>query len=353
MLDVRFAQLEQAEMKPSHALAETAGRALRALAQAGSEVAMFAGFLILMLIGLLLFDRWVTPLPLVTFEGRIHSEYATHDSLRAQRIEARFLEALPEGSEFRISEESLDALDRKQKIVADVVLRNLSGLLQWSNLPDHLWYAESDSRSLQFEVISFSGPPGVIVLLSLQLVSIPWLLLRFRFLPADSPPARPAWNPQVSCRRILLLSLLGGLALGAILHSVFHFAVSSGLLTPSETIPNLQSMGMTTLPWVVFGAFALALGGFLEEAFFRGVLLRRFVQNGVSVFGVIVCAFWFSILHAGSTSLTSEDVAFLFSAGFGGLLFGWMALKFKSWIPAGLTHAGYNFSVTFTMLALS
>ncbi len=337
--------------EPSSDNRALAGRALRALAQAGFEVGAFSAFAALIFIAVVMFDRWVQPIPLLTFEVRMIAEYASPDPFRVDRIRIHYENVLPENAVVAVAEKMKNADGNShQLITVDVVLNDLNGPLQWIQLSEYLWSSEKDYRAGRERVTAVQGPPVMFGMLLLHFMLIPWLFLRYRFLPSDSAPARPLFSCAMRRPRLIVKCLLGGLALGVLVSIVFILGISSGLLTFSSAMLSHESLGMTTVPLILLGAFVLALGGFLEEAFFRGVVLRRFVQNGIPIFGILVCAIWFAALHAFPLEMQSGDILFVVSTLGAGLGFGWMALKFNSWLPSGFVHAGYNFSVTFLSL---
>lgn len=106
-------------------------------------------------------------------------------------------------------------------------------------------------------------------------------------------------------------------------------------------------MGVTPeLLWLA--AFSVAVAGAVEEAFFRGLLLRRFIQKDLPVIGILVCAFWFTLIHFTYFSWDSGNILYASWIGAMGLGFGFLTVRMGSWVPAGILHAGYNFAVTMT-----
>lgn len=143
---------------------------------------------------------------------------------------------------------------------------------------------------------------------------------------------------------VALLAALGSQALPA-------FAAALGLpLAPS----NRQAIEALVGAWPVFASVALVLGAPLaEEAFFRGVLLRRFLLAGRPGLGLLLTSGLFALAHElfadGPWTQTLSTTAVYAAMG---LLFGAVYLRTGRLWAAVLAHAVAN-AAGLAMLAYS
>mgnify|MGYP006274181509 FL=1 len=327
---------------------------MRAFAHAGSEVAMLVLFFIASIAILVSVSRWISFPSLLNIEGQIIGSYSVRDSERLDRIERRLEKAMPKGGSFDLTE-SFGGLGENinQRVVAEIRISNISAPFHWFGLEGAFWQEEKNVKSLSKAVSKFQGPqPGFFAFL-FHLFLLPWLLVRFFFLPKKSPPMRPVVRFLAHRKRLIIVSLVTGLFAGVFLSLIVHAADRSGVITFSDQMPSLEFFGVTSFFAILGLSVAVMVAGFLEETLFRGLLLRPFFENAIPVVGIIVCAFWFTAAHGAAFSMHSGNLVYLFLVLIAGLVFGWMTLRYQSWVPAGIAHAGYNFSVTLTVAALS
>jgi len=280
-------------------------------------------------------------------------QFRNNDPNRAEIIKHGIEEFLPKSSQVDVAD-SVPAgeLEIGQVISISVLIHNLNSPLHWIFLQGRLYPEISQLRSINWRVKELHGPPSFVLLISAHLALIPWLIFRYQCLPRQSPPVRPILQHQFVRDRTVPLSLFAGLLAGVLISLFFLMAISSGFLTFSDQMPSLDSLGATTAISIFSVALAVSLAGFVEEALFRGLLLRPFFKNAVALLGIAVCAGWFTAVHMTVGLTHSGNIVYLVSVLFAGLIFGWMTLRYQSWVPAGMAHAGYNFSVTLTFAAL-
>lgn len=325
----------------------TAGRALRAFAQAGLEFAMAFCFLIFALVLMVVADRLGEGIPLLEMKGQVVMDFWEFEDDRLHRAEATLERALPPRSTYRLEEtqESLDA-DFSQRLTIDVTYRNLTAFYDWINLPWTLFDELDGNRGAsKSDFIGVHFPYPILAVIATHLLIIPWLIIRLWFMPTVAIPAKPLIHPIAKENKILTCCVGGGLLLGLMIPIFFMSLESLNLLQFSQKMPSLESLGIS-LDHLWIGALLLGLCGAAEEAFFRGVLLRRFVQNGLPILGVVVCAFWFTVLHAPFFSLDSGNIAYMLVIAAAGLGLGFLTLRTRTWVPAAMAHASYNFTVT-------
>lgn len=266
---------------------------------------------------------------------------------RLERTISTLEQRMPGSSYFTASEwDTHPEPHFNQTILVEVVYRNLTGFYDWAGLWSDLAKATSAHRgSVNAELIRVSGPTHLVAALAFHILLIPYLLLRFWWLGPYCTPARPR-VPLGDCRwRLSAISMASGAFIGMTATAIFSVGHNAGLLTFSERMPTLHMFGVTPeMLWV--GAFLIALAGAVEEAFFRGLMLRRFVQNDLPVVGVLVCAFWFTLIHFSYFSWDSGNIAYALWIGAMGTGLGFLTLRMGSWVPAAIVHASYNFAVT-------
>ena len=336
-------------------LSSKARRALRALSQAAGEVIMAFGFLLLMALLAVYASHHYAGIPsLAHTEVRVVAQFWESEPDRLERTEALMEKVLPARSRFH-TYESFDQLaaQHEQAIVIEVEYGSLLGLMQYFALQDAVWTVLVQGRgSLSAEISRLGGPEPLVLSFWLQMALIPWLLIRLRWLRTGSAAATSGLPKHQRRLKVLTLSVAGGLIFGILAPWFFTTTEQLGFLRFSEQMPSLESFGISAdMLWQA--AFLFALAGAVEEAFFRGVLLRRFIQNGLPHFGVLVCAFWFTLLHFSYFSWDSGNLVYALWIGMAGLGLGFLTLRVHSWIPAAGFHAGYNFAVTCFMGWLS
>lgn len=304
-------------------------------------------FLIFALVLMVVADRLGAGIPLLEMEGRVVMDFWEFEDDRLHHAEATLERALPPRSTYRVEEtqESLDA-DFNQRLTIDVTYRNLTALYDWRNLPWTLFDELDGNRGRsKFQLIGVHAPSPLLAVIATHLLIIPWLIIRLWSLPGTAIPAKPLIAPISQHKKVLANCVGAGLLLGTIIPGFFLAMESIKVLQFSEEMPSLESLGISSEHlWI--GALLLGLGGAVEEAFFRGILLRRFVQNGLPILGVVVCAFWFTVLHAPFFSLDSGNIAYMLVIAAAGLGLGFLTLRTRTWVPAAMAHASYNFTVT-------
>ncbi len=322
-------------------------RAARAFFSAGLEIGFALSFLLFSLLAFVIVDRQGLSIPLVTLEGKLTMHYWESEPDRLERTLSTLEQSLPRHSSFTASE--LDTHPKpefSQTIVVKVVYRNLTGFFHWGGLSFDLATATGLHRgAMSGEIIRLSGPTYLVGAFAVQFALIPYLLLRFWWIPPCSIPAKPLIPQKTNFRRLMALCAAGGMSIGVAATAFFSAAHYLGLLTFSERMPTLEMMGITPeLLWLA--AIFLAIAGAVEEAFFRGLLLRRFTQNDLPTTGIVVCAFWFTLIHLSYFSWDSGNLAYALWIGAMGLGLGFLTVRMRSWTPAAILHAGYNFAVT-------
>ena len=323
-----------------------ARRAMRAFAQAGFEIFLAIGFLLFSLILLVIVDRYGPTIKLASLEGRVTMNFWEWEPDRLDRTLATLKEVMPHGSSFEVLEvDEHPEPHFNQTIIVEVKYRNLTGILNWSTLWSELWFGTDGHRGASSsEIISVSGPSQLAAAFVLHLVLIPWLLLRFWRLPRECSPAKPLLPTAEHRGRLFALCITGGIVLGLVIPATFGAAEHLGLLHFSDRMPGLDTLGVTS-GYLWQAALLIALAGAMEEAFFRGLLLRRFVQNGLPLLGVLVCALWFTAIHFAYFSWDSGNIAYAVWIATIGLGLGLLTLRLGTWVPAAITHASYNFAV--------
>ncbi|MEE4638779.1 MAG: type II CAAX endopeptidase family protein [Wenzhouxiangella sp.] len=333
--------------QPSTQQTSLVKRAARSFAQAGLEISQTIGFFVLGLILVILVESLGFSTNLARLTMSITMNAWEHEPDRLARAEA-FLDAkLPDQSDYRVYEIAApENSDFQQTLVAEIELRQLSAQFTANEIFFDLSDAVIGVRgAANSETLSFEGPGFLAGALALHLVLLPWLAIRLRFMPANSPTARPLLPPELNMRRALGLGVTAGFALGVLIPLTSTVAEAAGLLGFSDRMPSAENLGITReLLWLAAGMIALA--GAAEEVFFRGVLLRRFVQNGLPHLGVVVCAFWFTLLHFAYFSWDSGNIVYMLVIASAGLGLGFLTLRTRTWVPAAIVHASYNFTVT-------
>ncbi|MFW6339552.1 MAG: CPBP family intramembrane glutamic endopeptidase [Wenzhouxiangella sp.] len=324
-----------------------AGRAVRAFAQAGLEFALAFCFLIFSLFLLIAADRFGAGLPLLVLEGRVVMDFWEYEDDRANRAEATLERLLPHRSTYTLEEtqESLGP-DFDQRLVLNVTYRNLTAFYDWMDLPWTLFDELGGNRgAFKSDFNGVHVPYPILAVVATHLLIIPWLIIRLWFMPKVAIPAKPLIRPIAQKKNILASCVGAGLLLGMLIPVSFISLESLNLLQFSEAMPSLESLGIS-LDHLWIGALLLGLCGAAEEVFFRGILLRRFVQNGLPVLGIVVCAFWFTVAHAPFFSFNSGNIAYMLVIASAGLGLGFLTLRTRTWVPAAIVHANYNFTVT-------
>lgn len=279
-------------------------------------------------------------------------EFRDRDEQRLNDINDALEQVLPRGSRHSVRETDIAGTDEAAQIT--IIEVSFSTPLAYFTMPsvpgkilDILGH-RSQARGIQWEIVAVRGPPAMLVAFWLHLALIPWLVIRLRWMPRSASPARPVWPQRADARRLLALSAGAGLVIGIVVTLVFNAAEILGLLEFSDNMPTLATFGIdgNTL---LLGALLAALGGVVEEVFFRGVLLRRFVQNGLPVFGVIFCAILFTMIHFPAFSWYSGNIAYALLLGVGGLGLGFLTLRTGTWVHAAALHGVYNLAVTLSV----
>lgn len=307
-------------------------------------------FAFVLLMSLLAFygsERFAESLSFGHPEVQITLQFWESEPNRKERTESKLIKALPARSHYRVYE-AFDETDIhfSQTIVVHVEYNSALGLIHVFQLQDVLWKALIQGRGgISYEIVRFQGPEPLVFAFWLQIAMMPWLLIRFWIMPRDCPPAKPLAPRANQTKRLIAACIFSGLILGVLIPLAFGAASALGILTFSDQMPDLETFGVD--PDLLWGASMLfALVGAIEEVFFRGVLLRRFVQNGLPRFGVFLCAFWFTLLHVSYFSWYSGNVAYALWIGVIGLGLGALTLRTRTWVPAAVAHGSYNFTVT-------
>ncbi|HMA98228.1 MAG TPA: CPBP family intramembrane glutamic endopeptidase, partial [Wenzhouxiangella sp.] len=231
-------------------------------------------------------------------------------------------------------------------LTINITYRNLTAFYDWTNLPWILFDEVDGNRgSIKFDLTGITVPFQLLAVVAAHLLIIPWLIIRIWAMPATAEPAKPLIHPIAKSKKILASCAGIGLLMGMAIPFFLLAMESLNILQFSSKMPSLESLGITSNNlWIA--AFLVALAGAAEEAFFRGILLRRFVLNGLPVLGVGVCAFWFTAAHAPFLSLDSGNIAYILIIALAGLALGGLTLRTQTWVPAAVVHASYNFAVT-------
>lgn len=329
------------------------GRVLRAFAQAGLEMLLALSFTIPFLLLLpLAAERFADTLRLVELQGRISLHFWEREANRVEWTTDTLDDIVPHGSSFRVYElDEHPSRDYNQTIIVEIEYRNITGFIRFNALHFHLSEAIVGQRGgSRSEIISIRGPGTRFFGLALHLALIPWLVLRFWWLPKHCPPTKPFFPKSNGQARVFALCVAGGMGLGLLIPVAFSMGEAMDLLNFSDRMPNLETFGIKPeLLWIAALSFALA--GAVEEAFFRGLLLRRFAANALPLLGVVVCAFWFTLIHFSYFSWNSGNLVYALWIALVGLSLGVMTIRLNSWVPAAVLHASYNFTVT-AMLGL-
>lgn len=323
------------------------GRASHALSQAAAEAVMAGAFVLALAFMAMYGSEHLAKGAAFGYpEAQLTLHFWEPEPDRIEKTETVLRKTLPAHSLFRVQEASGESQSRySQSISVHVEYGSLIGFLRFHDLQDELWNAVVQARGgITVEYIKLRSPEPVVLALWLQVALIPWLLIRFWILPKDCPPARPLIAKGYRTTPAAAGCAMCGLIVGVLAPWIFNAASALGLLTFSDQMPTLDSFGISP-DKVLAAALLFALAGAVEEAFFRGIVLRRFVQNHLPHFGVLICALWFTALHFGYLSSNSGNIIYALWIFIGGLGLGFLTLHFRSWIPAAGFHATYNFSV--------
>lgn len=275
-------------------------------------------------------------------------EFRDTDERRLNDINEALEQVLPRGSRHSVREKDIAGTDEAAQIT--IIEVSFSTPLAYFTMPSVPWKIldilghRSPAPVIQWEIVAVSGPPTMLVAFWLHLALIPWLIIRLWWMPRSASPARPVWPQRARARRSLALSVGAGLVIGILVTLVFSAAEVLGLLEFSDNMPTLATFGIDRNT-LLLGALLAALVGAVEEVFFRGVLLRRFVQNGLPVFGVIFCAILFTMIHFPAFSWYSGNIAYALLLGLGGLGLGFLTLRTGTWVHAAAAHGVYNLAV--------
>ena len=263
---------------------------------------------------------------------------------------------LPRGSTFQVFEAEVDEQGPvKQAVRLEITYSTPLGFFHHHSISSRILSSlepPAQLRSLQLETTSVRGPPLIVMTVWLHLAAIPWLIIRLWWMPRNAVPARPLWPKRSDTTRLLALSAAAGLVIAILVELVFIAGEVLGLLEFSDNMPTLDTFGIDR-DSLLLGALLVAVAGAVEEVVFRGVLLRRFVQNGLPVFGVFVCAFWFTLIHFPAFSWASGNLAYAALLALIGLGLGFLTLRTGTWLPAAIFHAAYNLTITLLVGMLS
>ena len=322
-------------------------RLIRSLAQAGKEIALALCFLVGCLIVIIVLERFGVSSNLFTLEVKITMNAWDWEADRQARAEQALAGMLPERSRYRVHEiEPPPGSEFQQTLIAEIEIRQISAQFTAIDVFFDLNQAVIGPRGASSsEIVQSEGPGPLWGAFMTHLILLPWLVIRLGFLAPDSPPARPLLPAGLNRGQVVGRCLIAGIALGVLIPMCFTGAERLGLLHFSGHMPSLESLGVSP-GLLVPAALLIALAGAAEEAFFRGLLLRRFVRNGLPMLGVVICAFWFTLLHFPYFSWDSGNLVYALWIALAGLGFGFMTIRLGSWVPAAILHAAYNFTVT-------
>ncbi|MEE4296553.1 MAG: type II CAAX endopeptidase family protein [Wenzhouxiangella sp.] len=331
-------------------LIQQLGRLTRALAAAATEVLSAIAFIVLL--SILLFYTSDRLAEQISFGGpivRITLDFWEPAPDRRSEVESKIIPQLSPGTAYRIEEppESL-MFDGGQTIVVHLEYDSLHVLFNYYDLPSILWENVVQARGgVAQEIVGFNSPHPLVFAFWVQFILIPWLFIRFLMLPPQAPPAKPCLAVPERTKHLLAKCLTSGIGLGATATLVFSVASAWGLLSFSDRMLSPETFEIFGMDldsiWQI--AVLVALAGAVEEVFFRGILLRRFVQYGAPVFGVFVCAFWFTLIHLSYFSWDSGNIIYIVWVGLLGIGLGFLTLNTRSWFPAAIFHGSYNFGV--------
>lgn len=322
-------------------------RLARSFGLAGKEIALVLSCFIAVLIGIVVLEQLGVKTTFLTTEQRFTMNAWEWQSDRKAKAVDFLTLRLSDTSRFRVYEVPAPPnSDYQQTVIAEVEFKGLTASFDALDMFFELSEAVIGYRGGSYsDRVRVEGPGLIMATLIPAVILISSILIRLHFLPAACPPARPFLPRTHNWKRILGLSAVAGLGIGIIVPLLVALGDQAGLITMSDQMPSLESMGITrNVLWL--GAVMLALMGAAEEAFFRGLLLRGFVQNGVASFGVLVCAFWFTIAHYAYFSLHSGNIVYMLWIAIGGLGLGMLTVRMKTWVPAAVVHGSYNFTVT-------
>ncbi len=136
--------------------------------------------------------------------------------------------------------------------------------------------------------------------------------------------------------------ILGGIALlGVGIGLLFLNLIPSSLMAaPQEGATIDQTLRQLPVDLVLGWFFGFAIAAFTEETIFRGFLMRVLVDRVSQRRANLLQAAIFAISHLGMAPLGALGYE-LFSLAFrfvSGWIFGWLALKRGSLLPAGIVH---------------
>jgi membrane protease YdiL (CAAX protease family) len=139
----------------------------------------------------------------------------------------------------------------------------------------------------------------------------------------------------------------GGGLLGAIVALILYSQVGDH----NRAAPDTGTSDPTVAFLVVFAVVAVLVAPLIEELFFRGLLLR--VLEGVvhPTLALLIQAVLFGAAHL-RPEYGWENLIILAVIGFGGLVLGWLAQRYRRLGPGMACHAWFNLYALVVTLAL-
>ena len=179
-------------------------------------------------------------------------------------------------------------------------------------------------------------------------VTVIWLWLFWKYLNGWGWPASTAeirrqnLRAHKICTKVWLWSLLsGGIGLMSVAGLIFvishHAELPSGAYEPPFDITSFP-------PWTIFCFFlSIALtAGVVEEAAFRGYMLSQIQKRYGWVWGIVITALVFYVVHLSHAYATIAFLPFFFAYSF---LHGYLVYLTRSILPSLVLHALVDFTI--------
>ncbi|MEN6532901.1 MAG: type II CAAX endopeptidase family protein [Bryobacteraceae bacterium] len=154
---------------------------------------------------------------------------------------------------------------------------------------------------------------------------------------------RPFWE---SLGWVRPFENVGKYALAGILLAFCLAIAGMFMKAPNIDMPMMKLLSDRT-SLLLIGIAAATVGPLCEELAFRGFLLPLLVRSTGAVFGIILTALPFALLHGPQYGWSWRHILFIVVAG---ASFGWMRYRTGSTAAATIMHAAYN--LTFFVASL-
>lgn len=204
-----------------------------------------------------------------------------------------------------------------------------------------------------FSWLFFAVAPGSSAVLAVLSVVAPALasLAGVWFCAQVLKDSGGSFSEAVSWKRANRSALLFGVVCGALVWVVYRVAVFLLVLTGVElsnsaSVEVLLSSGAM---WLLAPLMVLVVP-FVEELFFRGLLLGLSVRVGMffvglrwaRLCGAIMVSFVFAMMHVQFSVVSVMDWVAVLTTFVAGLACSWLTFRFNSLFPAVMTHVVYN-----------